>query len=141
MNIPPFLDPSTIYRSYGAGRIYRIYRIFFVCIFNFRLPAMLRNARPPAKAARESSDAKPMADGQSEADGRGRRGQSENTKFASRKGKDRGQGSEVGRQQRAKRVRRLYRLIVSRKGAKILTLQRYLFLCDKVSSRFRLCER
>jgi len=30
---------------------------------------MLRNARPPAKPARQSPEAKPMADGQSEADG------------------------------------------------------------------------
>jgi len=61
-----------------------MFRIFFVCIFNFRLPAMLRNARPPAKPARESSDAKPMADGQSEADGRGGRGRNRKYQIASR---------------------------------------------------------
>jgi len=49
-------------------------------VFSADLPAMLRNARPPAKPARQSPEAKPMADGQSEADGRGGRVRAKRTK-------------------------------------------------------------
>ena len=62
------LDPSTIFRSYGAGRIYWIFGIFFVCILNFR-----KKLKIPNRFAKGGKGQWSVVGGQWSEDGKGQR--------------------------------------------------------------------